>query len=361
MTSSQTPFIVNAAREENESKKINRSFTVQLLFFCLSFIAGIVIMLFFKNFVSKITGVSTNLVLFILLFYIAILLKRFFENLFSGLNKKKTGASYSLVVGVLNILVFLFFVNAGSIDLDKVFASYLISTLAGSVLFIFFIDMKKLFPLVFDKTLFRDTLNWSLWNVLGLISIYLINWGDSIILKFYTSLEDVGIYNIAYQIFKGFIGVSLIVNNFFLPVISRDINNNEKIKRYLNHTRMRLWALGITLIIIATYIIPKLIQIFYNHKYDSSIPVLQILMIGLIAHFLFIFYIPIINSLRRKKAPQVINTIVVIINLILDLILIKRLGVIGPAIATSIAYWVGFFCYLWYFRSYLKPKLGFVK
>jgi O-antigen/teichoic acid export membrane protein len=60
-------------------------------------------------------------------------------------------------------------------------------------------------------------------------------------------------------------------------------------------------------------------------------------MIGSIFRYLSVFYMLYFNTNKKHKLQQNINILRAILNLILDVVFIKKFGLIGPAIGTTVA------------------------
>lgn len=357
LTSSQTPFIVYANKEYLKTKKINNSFTIQLIFFVSSFFLGLIILSLFKKNLITFLGLEKGQFYFLFCFFIALIIKIFFENIFLALNRKKLNAIYSLIIGFFNLffVFILFYFNI--LDLHLIFLIYLISSILGSLMFIKFIPFDKIFPLRFNKFLLNKTIKWTYWQAFGLLAVQLINWGDNIILRFFVTLEEIGIYNVAYQFFKGLIGGTFIINLYFLPFISRNLKNKEKIFNYLNNKRIKIFLIGLIGIIFLWFISSFLFNFIYGEVYHESIIIFKILLFGLIFHLYSVFYIPLINSLKKYKFIQLNNISIIILNILLSIILVPLIGIIGSAISTSISYLVLVINYELYYRYFLKKKL----
>ena len=186
--------------------------------------------------------------------------------------------------------------------------------------------------------------------MMGLTAVYFINWGDNLVLRYFVSMEDIGVYNLGYQIFKGLIGVTFILNSYFLPFIAQNIDDKGKMKDYLYVKRPKI-VIGGTLGIIIIYIMtPYVFNLIYGAVYGESVIVLRILLVGLIFNLYLVFYIPLFNSARKYKFIQTVNVIQVVLNICLDIIFVPEMGIEGAAIGTTIACFITIIFYEMYFR-----------
>ena len=353
IASSQTPFIVYANEELKKTKKINKSFSVQLLFLYTSIIFFIILTFVFSNHITNFANISNLQLAFLFLAYLGIGLNSVIENLFLALNKRINHSLYSLAIGIVNVVLLLFFYFQNNLNLNTVFLIYFLSSIISALLFLHKIDITILFPFVFDKKLFREMFQWTKWQIMGLTAVYFINWGDNLVLRYFVSMEEIGIYNLGYQIFKGLISLTFILNSYFLPFISQNIDNKERMRNYLYVKRPKIMLAGVFCIILLYFIIPKSFNLIYGDIYTESVTILKILLIGNIIVLYNVFYTPILNSLKKYKFYQLSNIAHIAINILLNVILVPIIGASGAAVATVIAY----FCKTVMFELYLYKRI----
>ena len=353
IASSQTPFVVYANEELKKTKKINKSFSVQLLFLLSSIIFFIILTFVFSSYIINFANISNLQLAFLFLAYLGIGLNSVIENLFLALNKRINHSLYSLAIGIVNVVLLLLFYFQNNLNLNTIFLIYFLSSIISSFLFLHKIDITIIFPFVFDKKLFREMFQWTRWQIMGLTAVYFINWGDNLVLRYFVSMEEIGAYNLGYQVFKGLISLTFILNSYFLPFISHNINDKEKISNYLYVKRPKIMLTGIFCIILLYIIIPKSFAWIYGDIYTESVTILKILLIGNIIALYNVFYTPILNSLKKYKFSQLSNIVHIIINVLLNVVLIPIIGAVGAAVATVIAY----FCKTVMFELYFYNKL----
>jgi len=355
IASSQTPFIVYANEELKKTKKINKSFSVQLLFLLSSIIFFIILTFVFSSYIINFANISNLQLAFLFLAYLGIGLNSVIENLFLALNKRINHSLYSLAIGIVNVVLLLFFYFQNNLNLNTVFLIYFLSSIISALLFLHKIDITILFPFVFDKKLFREMFQWTKWQIMGLTAVYFINWGDNLVLRYFVSMEEIGIYNLGYQIFKGLISLTFILNSYFLPFISQNIDNKERMRNYLYAKRPKIMLAGTLCIIFIYLIIPYAFNLIYGPVYDEAVTVLKILLIGLIFHLYLVFYIPLFNSAKMYKFIQIVNVIQVTMNICLNIIFVPEMGIKGAAIGTTIAYFITILFYEKRCLKYFPP------
>lgn len=357
ISSSQTPFIISASKENKKDKKINKSFTVQLIFFIFSIFTIFIGFVVFKNTIILFTNLTQQEIIYLFFAYIGLSLRSLINSIFLGLNKKNISAFVDIIFGISQIILILFFyLIYNTTNINLIFSTYFISSIITIIILIPTFPIKKLTPLRLNKHILKKQWSHTKWQIFGLTAVYLINWGDNLVLKYFVSLEEIGIYNLSYQIFKGFINLTYIINSFYLPEISKNIENKQYLNNYFKNIRKNIIILGILILIITYFLIPIFFY-FYNDEFSASKNILYILLLGIIFKLWSVFYIPLFNVTKNYKYLQIMNIIQLILNIILDIILVIHWGIIGVAVATIISYIIRAIMDEIYFQLYIKEKI----
>lgn len=354
----QTPFVVFASQEREKTGKINRSFSVQCLFYAFSAAVFSIVMIFGRTGVAEFAKISQGDLLFVVMAFGGITLKTFICDLFLALGRRMRNAVAELIYGSACLLCVLAFCLAGRINIQTVFLVYLVSGGLVAVVFIPRLDFGLLRPFVFDRKQFRDILAFAKWIIIGTTAAYFIGWGDSIVLRFLVPMGDIGVYNLGYDIFRGLITLIFIVYVYFLPFVSQHITDNAKVRKYLSIKRPRIFTLGFLVIAVFFVLAPYAFEIVYRGVYQESVVILRILLIAATLALYNIFYEAIFNALKKYKITQTVTVLQVMLNLVLDVILVPLMGISGAAAAAVTGYAFRVITYEIYFRRYIKKTLS---
>lgn len=338
IASSQAPFIVFASRERMQSGKINKAFSVQCLFLLSSFCVFAGTVLVFNGHITTFAKISRGDLFFVLLAFVGLATKSFLSNLFMAMGHRIKNSFAELVFGGLTFFFVLVLCMTHTINLRAVFLIYFISAIIVVLVFIKTIDFDQLFPLVVDSRCLKGMFSFARWTMLGATAVYFINWGDNLVLRFYVSMEEVGTYNFAYQIFKGVLTLAFTVYAYFLPFVSQHIANAAKIKDFLSNKRPKIFLLGFLVIGVIFVFAPRIIKAVFGDAYSGSCTILRILLVGSVAKLYTSFYYLLLQSLKKYKVAQTVNFLQVLVNLLLDLVLVPIMGLLGAAVATVVAY-----------------------
>ena len=254
----------------------------------------------------------------------------FLHNIFLALKKTKKNAAVDFFYGLVSVVTIVILYRFHVLSVSTLFLTYFIAALAVLAIYLRFINFSLLRPFHVERSHFK--------NIVGSTAVYLTNWGDNFVLRLFVSVDQIGIYNLGYQTFKGLTGLYFILNSYFLPSISKTIEDVKAVQNYVFNKRPKIFLLVLVFIVGFYLLLPTIFHAIYSASYDGAIIVLKILLIGSVLELYNVFYIPILNASRKYKFTQTTNIVQVLINLGLDFLLIPALGITGAAIATVTAY-----------------------
>jgi O-antigen/teichoic acid export membrane protein len=358
--SAKNPFIIFANQERQNSGKINKTFTGQCVIVFTGWVIFWFMLLIFRNRFAafiKLNPAGTE-IYFVGLAFLGLAFKDFIVNLFMALNERNKSAMIEFSFGIASLLFLGVFWHYDAINLKTIFLTYFLSAIAVIAIFTWFVEIKMLFPLSFNREHFKGMLDFLLWSIFGAISIYLINYIGPIILeRFGYDLKNIGTYNFAFNAFKGLMVLIYIVPNYFLPTISAGINDIRTVQNYLWIKRPRIMLAAILIIAIIWVTFPYVLHAIYGFKWDDSIPLIRIFLIGVVVFTYAAMYGPIYGGLKWYKYPQFVNLTQVAASIALSIWLIKPFGATGVAIACLLSYCVMAGMYEFYHWYKVLPTL----
>jgi len=358
MSSLRAPFVVFATQEMAQSDKINKTFSVQCLLLLTSVVLGCILALIFAGPIANFAKIPVKDVPFILLGFLGMIIRMFISNLFMGLNKRILNAISELVFGVSCLVLIVLFYFAQMISMRSVFLIYPLSSIFLIILFITTTDFSLLLPWRLDKGHLMEVVDFAKWQLLGFTAVYFINWGANLVLRYYDMMDDISVFNLGFSFFKGLIMLMAVTSSYFLPFISANINEPEKIKNYLYRKRPRVIAAGAVGLIVFFFAAPIFLDIVYPGKFIGSNFTIRVLLIAAAFALYGIFYLPLFNALKMYRYIQTINISHVILTTVLNLILIPDFGYKGAAIATILGYVLRISAMEACFRLVARKKLG---
>ena len=339
--------VIRFGKEEIEQKgTLNHVTGVRAqLFLPLIIIFLIGLTLFHKNIQSYI-GLNGNLTIFLLLINIVFLIVHdHFTQIFTTLEKHKINAVYFIFVSLIKIVVFASFVFH-LLNLNIV--TYLSVNILGLfVLLLWRLTLVKkeyFLPMfrIFDREEYIQFIKFVAPQFLGFIGLFLINWIDTIVIKKYCSLDNLGAYNYMYSLFMKVAMGAFIINTVFFPRILTWKNSNEikRIHAYIRKVPIPIFGGILLFSIVMSFLFPSFFDMIYGEKFHVAYSSFTLMLYVLPFYFLSYVMVPIVNAYDKVMILQILNIVSAGVNLLADFILIPSIGIIGGAVGTMLCYGV---------------------
>jgi O-antigen/teichoic acid export membrane protein len=197
---------------------------------------------------------------------------------------------------------------------------------------------KRMFALWLDWAYTRQVMGYGLRAHVSNIIAFLNYRADMFLLNLFTGAAAVGVYAVAVGLAERMWILSKSVSTVMLPRIA-SLDGEEAKRRQLTpliarHVRWCSLAMGLV-----TWVLAKWgIVLLYSDAYLESAVALRALLPGVVA---LSFSKILANDIAGRGNPGINSqqsTIAFVVNVIANLILIPRLGVVGAALATSLSY-----------------------
>ena len=357
ISSIQTHFIVHANQERNETGKINKSFSVQCIFLGISLCLFFIMVTVFGDAIVVFAKISRFDLIFVSLAFVGFVLQTFLYNLFMALGRRTTSALAGLTYNFFTVFFVVIFCLIDWINLRSVFLVYFLSSVFVLAFFIRAVDYNLLVPYKFSPADFRKMLDFTKWLMLNTTAAYFVYWGGNLVLRIFVSMEDIGDYGFGYNVFKGLIFLTAAIGNYFLPFLSQHLENKEKLRSYLSVKRPKIIALGLVTLACVFFLFPHLRSLIYGDRYLQSQAVLPVLLIANVIALYGVFYQYLFNALKKYKLVGLATVVQVVINIILSFVFIPYMGIVGAAVATTIAYLCRTIIFELYFRLHIRRVL----
>jgi O-antigen/teichoic acid export membrane protein len=119
-------------------------------------------------------------------------------------------------------------------------------------------------------------------------------------------------------------------------------------------------SISIPVVTILAYLSEVYINLFFGKEYLAGAIVLKIFVIGIIFYSFAQLNNMILSGIGKPKLPAKIIGISAVANIIINLILIPKYGIIGAALGTSISYVVAFVMTIKHMKQILKLKFPII-
>ncbi len=333
------PFIKFATDGENKAAVIN--FQIIILKIIYVVVVSFIILLI-SDFIVKYSGVERKSLLFILPFMLVALTAYMFvgQVLISQL-KMRLLFFYEL----LSCLVFIvslagaYFV-VESFSTEKLAIIFSLATgagaLVGVLVFNRFIDV---YPKI-NKDLLWKIVHYSKFTVLSGISSLVILRIDVLMLGYFCSPKEVGVYGMALFVNEAVNVVFDSVLRVCLPLASSlsGAQDKQKIRRLFRQSVKDMYIGILPIVLTIGLAAPIVIRLIYKGKYDDSILLVYIFLASSLVKPVGYVAGIILGATGNIRFDNRNCWISALLNVVCNFILIPRFGVMGAAIATSLSF-----------------------
>lgn len=244
--------------------------------------------------------------------------------------------TFNLVVLSVNATLIIYFVvvqKLGALgSLEGRFYGSLILAIPVTVLYLKQVNLHWSWPGA------KASLQFALPLLPHLISLWLLNLSDRLILQKYVSLNDVGIYNLGYQFASilQLLAISLInAPGFFFYKTADQPDGAKVLGRVSTYYWLVIIFLGMALTILAKEV---LVLITYRPEYHIAYQVVPWITLGVIMRAFYFIFSTVLYYTKQVKVLASVTVISGMLNIGLNLLLVPRYGYMAAAINTFIAY-----------------------
>lgn len=278
------------------------------------------------------------------LLFIAYSLQSFFYQLLYPCNKNNLQSLFDVIYATLLLALSLTLVRDIRV---YVYVMLLLNVAYGLVTLFYYYRFNKKTKVQLSRSGFDRALKFSIWQVLGVLGIYLTNMGVNYVYTIkQVDLSEIGLYNVAYKFFCEFTPIFAICVVVIPQWIFNQPDKQSLVRKIKKYTILGVLALAIAYLAIFIVLKPFLIIINKADYVDSVMYYLYLL-----PAFLFMSYSQItqliIMTTPAYKHTQYSTLIQGIALLVFCFLLIGDYGVLGAIVSVTISY-VGKSIYLYY-------------
>lgn len=276
------------------------------------------------------------------------------ESILEGLQKIQAIAAVWLLEQFLRVLFSVIAIYSGY-GLNEICVIFVIMRILNPIL-LYLVLLKEIAPVHWQPD--YETIKELIKSVKTfgpiLISVAFYWQLDSILMSKILGLEEVGIYNAAFRLFRFFI---IFVQSFmivFYPMAS-DLfaNHSDKFEMICKKSIFYLLILLLPFVVTMSIFSTQLIQLLWGPKYSGSALVLQVLIWCILPYAISKIFAYALLASNLQRFDLRINIAGTIIKLVLLIIMMKMYGYLGAAIASLLAINIYVFLQLPFISKYL--------
>lgn len=346
---SSSSILYFGSREKLKRGNLNQTFWARNIIIGASLIITTILFFIFSSQINSYIGLKVS---YLILMWLYVSVAEDYLNQYFLAIKKQL---FSSLLSVTAKFIYLGLVLVFSFDIKTLIIMNIVSH-ATVLFYILGINKKDIGKFELNVDWFKEILNFSLWQLFGFSGLYLINFGDTAVIKYFLTTEDVGVYNAAYKLFDAIANFAFVISSYYAGNVAQYFEKKEyrNIKSFFYKERFVIFGLSTALHIVVMIFSKPIILLLYGDKYVETVLIFNVLMIGSIFRYLSVFYMLYYNTNRKHKLQQNINIFRAILNLALDVVFIKMFGLVGPAIGTTVAMIVTFFISALYCEKRIK-------
>ena len=322
-----------AVKRISEGKEPNEYFSAFVLIRIALLAVSVTVLLWAEPYLKDVT--SSGVFFWLLLALIV--------SVFSGISG--VGVYGAGKVGVFQISGFIDVLVRTLFQIIAVFLGYEVAGLtggfvggliAGGLMNFRYLDFKLV---RFGFSHLKNLTGFSFWIFLTASGSLVFSYADTILIGFFMSNADVGIYRTAFQLTSVATFATLAFHTVLYPKIS-----NWGIQRQIaeiENSLARAWTYSLFLAIptcIGGWILgDKLLYYLYGASFVEGAPALSFLLLVQVVNVFMYLGTMSLTALNRPKDAFWVTVIAAVANILLDIVLIPFMGITGAAVATLIA------------------------
>ncbi len=194
---------------------------------------------------------------------------------------------------------------------------------------------------------------------LGSIASMILTSMDTIMIAFFRTLPEVGLYQAAQPTAKFLWYFPMTLSVLTLPMFSEIWARRDK--KLLQNVLYILTRFSFFLIIPACFLFiafpGEILRILFGEEYVAGATVLQILAVAAIIYTVYSILGQTIIGIGKPIVGSITVAIMAVINLILNILLIPSSGIVGAALASLFAYMIGFIFLFNYLQKLMKFQI----
>ena len=256
--------------------------------------------------------------------------------------------TYIDVLTKIITVVFIIFFVFSKMNFYYIVSTVLIGNITGFIATVFILKKFINFNFKYDKVLAKKIIGWSI--PIGLTSFFSLAYFkiDTIMLSVMKGPEEVGIYSLAYKILENILILWGLYMASVYPFFSRLLGDSDKKNFYkiFKNTIVIALLFSMSIVLIGLIFSDYIINIFAGDKFNQSSVSFKILLLSLPIYFMTNTFYNALLSL--KKINFIIYSMVacLLLNFLLNLILIPKMGYVGASINTVLTEGVMLIAYI---------------
>ncbi len=308
----------------------------------LGFIAGIILFIFSRQ-ISFYIFHKEDLAIVLQIFAFAIPFAAFKEivsSVFYAFQEIKYEVySKNIIENLLKIISVFILILLGFKAVGFVI-SYVFAIILSSFVAFYFLE-KKVFSLLSStiKSIYikKELIRFSLPLLFITLISPLMQWIDTLMLGYFRTPSEVGIYNAALPTASLLFFIPSILLTLYVPVLTDVYAQDKKEMFFSLYKRITKWIFSTNIMLLGVFYLfsANILNVLFGNDYLAGSTALMILSTGYFISYIFSTSAKILMIFKKTKIILLNTVIILLLNLLLNFYLIPLYGINGAAMATS--------------------------
>lgn len=261
--------------------------------------------------------------------------------------QSKRYALVSVISAISAIGITIFLVIVMRLGVMGVVGGWCAQYFIGGILSFYF--SRKVYALQFHVPSLKEMLRFSLPLVPSTLAIFAIVYVDRVVLRMLMTMEDVGLFAVAYKLVTPIYLINSPIANTLNPLIYTHFREAETPRKV---ARIFRYIIALSLLIFAGYSLfaTEIVAIMAPPNYAKAADILPLMAWVMILNLLPVFA-PGLSIAKKTGILAIINSVVAVLSTLLNFILVPYLGVVGSALSNLFGLLT-----LFYLRMYFSQK-----
>jgi O-antigen/teichoic acid export membrane protein len=182
----------------------------------------------------------------------------------------------------------------------------------------------------------RSLFTFSIWTFLSSSGLLVFTYSDTVILGFFMTEADIGIYRVALQLTTIATFTTVALHATLFPRMSSWSAQGDLSAVETALARAFTYSLLLALpVLLGGWLLgERLLYFFYSASFAAGAPALAVLLLVQVAYVFMFLQTMTLNALDRPRDSFRVTATAAVVNILLNLLLIPVLGIVGAAIAT---------------------------
>ena len=261
-----------------------------------------------------------------------------------------------IIYSIFNMLLLLILVIFNFVNIKSALIILSISYFAVAVFLFLKLKLQKILKFkYFSFNILKKMLKYSLPIIPSSVSMWIVNLSNRLIITWFLGSALNGIYAAASKIPNLLITFYNAFNLAWTELASRSIEE-EGSDEYYSKLTNNLYTFFFGAVITFISISPILFNILIDKKFNDGIWQMPILFLGVAFNCLVSFYGGLYVALQKTKQVGVSSTIGAILNIIINVVLIKKIGLYAASISTAVSFFIILIYRIIELNKYIKIK-----